>query len=745
MMGVSRMIEDPSTAVAAAVLAVVYVGLGILLIGRWRQSEGEPLSKLIIYMGLGASWSLGLGLKYAITAEPWTGLLGGMLMTYAMMVMPVAFLITTLDFLRLKQARASWWLWGTGLAVAAAILDPELDSLVSDFRRQLGPFTISAEQGVQAVSLIAWLLFLGTALQFTLREYGRTLRPLHRNRLRYWLLATSLVMLGYALAIARTVTSLELSAAVRLAAALTMTYAMLNFHPPDIKFIYRRTLSYSMITIVILFIYMLTIFAAQVALLNSLEAYRTMIGAAVVGLALAVLYQPLRQVTQHFVDRVILGQAIDYDQVLRDYSQHISQILDLERLAFTVLSTVEEVLGVTRGALVLAEEKPEGGLVLRPIHSLKSERLEELSCGPESLVAWRFRRERQPLSQYDVDVLPAFKALDPDERESLSRWNMEVFVPIGAKNELSGILALGRKASGDPYQEQDLHLLRSLADQTAVALQNARLFADLKALNAEMAQLNAELEQANLRLQELDRLKSDFLSVITHELRSPFVSLDLSLQIIRRYGTENFSAEQREQLETLENGLKEAERMIDTLIAFASLLSKKGVLQWEPIEFGQLVRDTIEPLKTIARSRQVDLIVNIPDTMPLIQGDRQLLAKAIHQLVHNAIKFNRPNGQAKVTCRQANEHVVFEVVDTGEGIPDDKLKNLWEEFSQVADPLRRGVEGLGLGLPLVKYVVNAHNGDVWALSEVGAGSTFGFRLPIERPTGELKKEPQANH
>jgi signal transduction histidine kinase len=730
------MFEDPSAVIAAAILTTAYVGLGILLIVRWRQSE-EPLSKLIIYLGLGTLWSLGLGLKYAGTADPWPGLLGRMLMTYAMVVMPVAFLITTLDFLRLERARAIWWLWGTGLAAAAAFLDPELDPLVSDFRQQIGPFTISAEQGVQVVFLVALILFLGAALRFTLGEYRRMARPLHRNRLRYWLLATSLVMFGDALAITRTAPFLELSAVVRLAAALTMVYTLLNFHPPDIKFIYRRALSYSLITIVILFIYMTTIFVAQVTLLESVEGYRTMIGAAAVGLTLAVLYQPLRRVAQRFVDRIIFGQVADYDQALRDYSRHVSQILDLERLAFTVLSTVEGVLGITSGALVLAEERPDGSLLLNPIHSLNSENLEPLTCGPESMIARRFRREGRPLSQYDIDVLPDFKALDPVERESLSRWDKEVFVPIGAKNELSGVLALGPKSSGDSYQEQDLHLVRSLADQTAVALQNARLFADLKTLNAEMAQLNA-------RLQEVDRLKSDFLSVITHELRSPFVGLDLSLQIIRRYGTDSFTAEQQEQLEELEEGLKKATRMIDNLIDFASLLSKQGDLQLEPIEFGQLIEEVIAPLKTIARSRQVELTINISDPIPPIQGDRHLLSKAIHQLVHNAIKFNRPNGQARITCRRSNTHVMFEVVDNGEGIPDDKLENIWEEFTQVADPLRRGIEGLGVGLPLVKHVVRAHNGDVWAFSELHVGSTFGFSLPIELSAGELKKEQRAD-
>lgn len=728
-------VNDPSVIIAAATLAITYIGLGVLLIARWRQSEGEPLSKFTIYLGLGVLWSLGLILRAIGDSDPWPRVLSGMFMTYSMMVTPVAFLITTLDLLRLKKERARWWLWGSGLALTAAVLDPEIDPLFQDSLLQLGPLSLSSERGVQLVFLVAWISFLGAALRFTLREYRNTPRPLYRNRLRYWLLATGLVMFGDALAITRIDRLVELSIVVRTAAALAMAYTLLNFHLPDIKFIYRRALSYSVIAVAILFIYMATIFFFQVAFLETVEGYRTMIGAAVVGVSLAVIYQPLLKMTQRFFDRIILGQAVDYEQVLRDYSHQVSQILDLERLASTVLGTVERVLGTTRGTLALVEEKLDDTLLLRPIQSLNSERMEVLACKPGSLVAWRFRHKRQPLSQYDIDFLPYFKPLDPWERESLNKWNMEVFVPIGAENELSGVLALGSKLSGESYQEQDLHLLRSLADQTAVALQNARLFAAQKSLNVEISQINAELEDANLRLQELDRLKSDFLSVITHELRSPFVALDLSLQIIRRYGTDNFSVEQREQLTALESGLKKAEGMIDNLVTFASLLSKQGSLRLEPVEFGPLVREIVEPLKAMALSRQVELAVNVSEPIPQVQGDRRLLSKAIHQLVHNAIKFNRPDGQVKITCRRSNKHVVFEVVDTGEGIPEDKLRNIWKEFNQAADPLRRGVEGLGVGLPLVKYVVDAHKGDVWALSELKVGSTFGFRLPIEPHDG----------
>jgi signal transduction histidine kinase len=117
--------------------------------------------------------------------------------------------------------------------------------------------------------------------------------------------------------------------------------------------------------------------------------------------------------------------------------------------------------------------------------------------------------------------------------------------------------------------------------------------------------------------------------------------------------------------------------------------------------------------------------------VPLVDGDRDRLSDVVYHLAQNAIKFNRPGGQVKIACQSAPEYVVVEVSDTGVGIPEAKLATMWEDFTQAADPLRRGVEGLGLGLPLVKYVVTAHGGQTWANSEEGRGSTFGFSIPIK--------------
>jgi len=227
----------------------------------------------------------------------------------------------------------------------------------------------------------------------------------------------------------------------------------------------------------------------------------------------------------------------------------------------------------------------------------------------------------------------------------------------------------------------------------------------------------------------VDQLKTEFVSVVSHELRTPFAMLDSSIEVIRRYGLDHLLPEQRVQMQQLGEGLKRAETMVNNLVTFASFLSKQGQLRMTILDLGQLARSAAEELMPMARARDVEMKLEVASDLPQVYGDRERLAEAIYHLAHNAIKFNRQGGAVVLSCRSSPEGVILEVVDTGVGIAPEKLAGVWKDFYQLADPLKRGVEGLGLGLPLVNYVIQAHNGQVWADSKEGQGSVFGFLLP----------------
>ena len=247
---------------------------------------------------------------------------------------------------------------------------------------------------------------------------------------------------------------------------------------------------------------------------------------------------------------------------------------------------------------------------------------------------------------------------------------------------------------------------------------------------AELKHAYAELEKANQQLQGLDNIKTDFLGVITHELRNPFVNITFAAELLEYYTPQGASPEFKEQLTQLQAGIVSARRIVDNLVNFAQFLNKQGELRRQTVDVGEVIEDSLVPLREVARNKGVMIQTNVPEKRPFLLADPARLSDAIYHLVQNAIKYTEEGGEIGVRVRVDDTAVYFEVQDSGSGISEDKLPVLWQGFSQMADPLQRGMEGLGLGLSLVKYVVAAHDGDVFAQSQLGTGSTFGFFIPV---------------
>jgi signal transduction histidine kinase len=718
-----------------SVESILYLLLILLALRRGHVGE-RMVRNLMAYAALSGLWVLAqLGRNLG-----WLALLGindyvaARLPLYGVLVLALLFLHLTRSFLRLGGRAWGWTVlvvvWLAGLvAIDAGLVD------VAAWLPILGQWNVGRLSLSYGATVAGWGLFMVAAFLLTVRSYRQTKLPLHRNRLTFWLIAWTLTLAGDLVFFGG---HEIIGSDVRLVGTLAAAYVVLIHRLRDVRQTMRRSLSYLVMTALTVVIYTGG-FAAVQYFFENLPGYDPLLAGAAVALLLAVLFDPLLGLVQRLVNRLIAGTGYDPRRTVSEYSQSISNIVDLERLATVVVGLLSEVLEIRQGTLFLVntQKGPEGAQAykLQGIRGMGQEAAEAFTLGGDSPVTYHLREKRQPLTQYDIDLLPAFHDLAEAERGWLAGLEMDVYVPIHAADSWLGVLALGSKVSGDRYFDEDLELLSTLADQTAVALENARLVDDLVRLNLDLQNTYMALARANRQLQEMDRLKSAFIGVITHELRTPFANIAFSLQLFTRYGIENLSDEQRDQLAQLRSSLTQAKGMVDNLVTFATFLSKQGELELVPVDFRQVIRDTLTSLRSLMEGKELTLHVILSEELPLLRGDPDKLADAVHHLVHNAIKFTPENGEIWVRSTRKDGHILFEVRDNGVGVPADKLPMLWEGFNQMADPLQRGVEGLGLGLALVKYIVTAHEGQVWAESEVGAGSTFGFEVPLAGPKG----------
>ncbi len=260
---------------------------------------------------------------------------------------------------------------------------------------------------------------------------------------------------------------------------------------------------------------------------------------------------------------------------------------------------------------------------------------------------------------------------------------------------------------------------------------NRELDKEVQARTEELAMSHLALAQVNQQLMGLDELKSSFLGVITHELRTPLASTLFTVQLIERCYFKNMPPEEQELFRQLQNSLNTSKTMIDNLVRYADFIRKQGVLKREDVNIKAITSQILSILYPSIDRKKITLTGAIPPELPTIQGDEERLADAFHELLENAIKFTPEGGNIHVKIWTDAENLCVSIHDTGKGIAKEDLAQLWQGFSQIADPLKRGNIGLGLGLALVKHIVEAHRGEVWAKSKLGEGSTFGFKLPLE--------------
>ena len=171
--------------------------------------------------------------------------------------------------------------------------------------------------------------------------------------------------------------------------------------------------------------------------------------------------------------------------------------------------------------------------------------------------------------------------------------------------------------------------------------------------------------------------------------------------------------------------------MIDKLISYAGLMSKSINLTQQPIDLTLVVDENIAVLRPMAENRNITLTSNIVVPVIIPAGDKDRISEALWHLMHNAIKFNLPGGQITIDACEQQGYLVISVKDTGIGIPANQQARVWDAFLQGADILMRGVEGLGLGLPFVHYVMTAHEGRATLESVPGKGSTFSLWFPVQ--------------
>lgn len=413
-----------------------------------------------------------------------------------------------------------------------------------------------------------------------------------------------------------------------------------------------------------------------------------------------------------------------YRQRIQAMEGHISNLERLIRMMAVVNSTLDlpQLLDIiaelaaqlthTASASVLLLDEASKELRFVAVTGRHSASLKPVVVPMDRSIAGTVVRENRPLLIRDVRADPRWYQ-EADQASGFDTRSI-IAVPLQLRGEVIGVVEAVNKQGDSDMAWDDVEILSTLATQAAIAVNNARLLARLQA--------------AYDRLNELDHLKSEFIAVAAHELRTP-LSLILGYSAFLQADASGIA---RGHAEVVLQGAMRLRSLIDDMVNLREVDSGEATLRLERMSVQELVEQGVDEIRHIAEAKQQSIRLSMPHQPILIEVDREKVILALVNLLSNAVKFTPSGKEIGVRVGQTQQEVWATIWDEGIGISPEQQEHVFERFYQVESSLTRQYGGMGLGLSIVKEMVDLHHGTVSVESQAGKGSAFTIRIPIRQ-------------
>jgi signal transduction histidine kinase len=753
----------------ATILVSIGLYLALLIYAQMRRKEvrtGRLWLSLTIILSLLAALSLfvpdgthlagkiGRGFALALT-------LSAMIVAFGALIMSDIQRSTRSRAIRIWLAVGLIWL---ATMVASALVSGKVtvgegDWIIAAFTAPTLPTWVTL--GGMGLS---GLVLLGYAFQ---AFYAAPL-PEIANRALYWVIDIAVILLAIMLLLSATSTLILLGLIVLLVGVSGALYAQVSYRVFDIRSGMNLSLRlFLLVTLTALIVFVALYLSQSMNIASSTDANLLL---ALLALIVAIIYVPVRRITELLINPIFRGTMTSPTAATRIYSQRVSQAVELEQLIKVATDTLNEVLNVRRSGMLLVNDSGEESgqvemLVMQGggLNDLKERRGYLSKNGP---IYRQLTTEQAPLSQFDLEFSPKYQIATEAERQFLSSLRMSAFAPIVVENTVIGLLVCGPKINDAPFYPRDLEILSTLANQTGVALRNARLVADLRHLNNSMSRLNKDLEDANKQMEKLDSVKTDFVTIASHELRTPLAQIRGYTDILDALNEQGMLNQDQTagMVSNLRKATERTEELITAMLDVSQIDVNAMDLRFAQTTLENVVRLAIEPLTDAIKQRKLTLSARGLRGLPSIEADMQRLVQAFRNVVVNAIKFTPDGGRIEITAsltpaQEANmpDQILVAIADTGVGISKENLELIFEKFYRAYDPSLHSTgaykfmgAGPGLGLTIARGVIEGHGGKIWAESpghnmESCPGSTFYVLLPVSPPEDARRVMPFEAH
>lgn len=542
--------------------------------------------------------------------------------------------------------------------------------------------------------------YLSAAGYTLFRHYRSSIDVITRKRTMYLIAGTGALAIFGLTGLHPSLYRYSLEYAGGILNAALITYVIIRYQLLDIRVVAQKGIVYSGLTILLSTIYLLSIYAIQLFFLDKL-GYTSFAVVAATALIIALLFSPLRDVFQRWIDKVFYHDTCDYRQMLLDFSNKVNNVLDLNELQQTILQPIVESMHVKRAAL-LFPEVGTGDFKVRSVNQSNNEdtfsKLRFLNDNP--IITW-LSDKGEVLRRNLIDIMPQFMGMWEVEKTTLDVLGVELLCPIKSQGKLVGVLALGEKQSGASYSDEEADLLKTISNEAAVAIENARMLDNLKTQQLQVEQLLGQVVLA----QEEERNR---ISIELHDSVAQWlVAVSYGIQTFRHRlpgkGVEHAHSELSDMEGTINKSLKELRRVVVGLRPPA--LDELGLTNAIRKSLDDLGADGIAGKYT-----QAGEPCRLPSSVEI----------AVYRVVQESLMNIRKHAKATNVALNVefNPHeMVLEICDDGKGF------NLAQTLDSAISVGHLGLLGMKQRAEMLGGNMNIRTGE-------GTGTTISFNFPV---------------
>jgi signal transduction histidine kinase len=531
--------------------------------------------------------------------------------------------------------------------------------------------------------------------------------------------------------------------------AIFTAYAIIKHRLMDIRLALARSLSFSFIVGGFLLVYGL-IFVFAVPVFSEIVNVQEGIIAAIGALLSIPIARWIRNGLRRLTNRFLFQEQANYRAALVSIGRILSGTINIEEVTDTLLNATSQVLHTRKTIIFLRDQD---GQYYKPTAASNSVGL-NINIALDHPLINHLQRSPGPVVKDEITIMQENTRQNEhvhqlDSVKRAMEWiDAFVVVPFFVDKELSGFMLLGEKLTGEPYSGEDIEFLSALAPQAATTLENARLYKESlefgKKLQEEVENATKELKFANSQLKQVDKAKSEFLSIASHQLYTPLTAIRGYLSMLIEGDFGKVTKDQKPIVDILMQSTLRLIELIKNLLDISRIESGRFELKLTSVDLAEMADNMVKNLLPNANAKKLKLTFHkAPKSVPHVAADEGRIRQVVLNFIDNAVKYT-DQGTVDVYVKQEGDNVVFSVTDTGKGISEEDIRKLFNKFTRVGGSDKYHTEGTGLGLYVAKQIVAEHHGDLDVQSPgTGKGSTFIMRLPAEGSPKSLKLDPNA--